>query len=252
MHFLPTILEALRATDKEAPRLCPTWYWGNGSDPVHRLYLEALAATLYPEVYVFWTGPHIVPVKIATAEALEFRNIVKHRIILWDNYLGKWQPSGNTSGTINWKRQRPVQGYWRLHGLNSLGAQSDINSIPVLTSMDYAYNPDEYDPDRSIGQGRLARCMPDRAAQMVLARLVETYPLPDPCRKQISKRKSRSKPTWQSHGLTTSEWQPGIVEDYINQQQLLLRNSEVHFIRCHQLVINFLKNDIRWMREYAE
>ncbi|HOT17967.1 MAG TPA: beta-N-acetylglucosaminidase domain-containing protein [Bacteroidales bacterium] len=244
------LFEALRANDKEASfAFCPTWYWGTGSDPVHRLYLEALAATLYPEVYVFWTGPHIVPVKIATAEALEFRNIVKHRIILWDNYpVNDNHPAIHLGPLTGRDRDlcKVIDGYMS----NSLGAQSDINSIPVLTSMDYAYNPDEYDPDRSIGQV-IAGVTPDRAAQMVLARLVETYPgsLILAGNKSAKGKVGLNPVRDNLMGLLTSGAQPGIVEDYINQQQLLLKELRGSFPDRYQSVINFLKNDIRWMRE---
>jgi hyaluronoglucosaminidase len=160
------LFEALKANDNDASfAFCPTWYWGTGSDPGHRLYLEALADALDPEIYVFWTGPYVVPVHITTAEALEFRRIIKHKIILWDNYPVNDNHPAIHLGPLTGRDKdlcEVVDGYMS----NSMGSQSDINSIPVLTALDYAYNPGEYDPYRSAGQV-IAHMTPDRICQQV-------------------------------------------------------------------------------------
>ncbi len=244
------LFEALKANDKDASfAFCPTWYWGTGSDPGHRLYLEALAGTLDPEIYVFWTGPYVVPVKITTTEALEFKNIVRHRVILWDNYPVNDNHPAIHLGPLTGRDKdlyEVVDGYMA----NSMGLQSDINSIPVITALDYAYNPEEYDPSRSIGQA-IAHLTPDKTRQKVLAKLVEAYPGSLILAENKSAKGNVSLNPIRDNlmGLLTSEADAGIVEDYIYKHQLLLKDLRGSFPDTYQSGINFLKNDIRWMRE---
>ncbi len=58
---------------------------------------------------------------------------------------------------------------------NPLCKQNEINRIPLLTCLDYAWNPAAYDPSRSVGQAilHLADTAPQRT---VLKDLVEAYP----------------------------------------------------------------------------
>lgn len=243
------LFEALKANDKDASfAFCPTWYWGTGSDPGHRLYLEALADALDPEIYVFWTGPYVVPVHITTAEALEFRRIIKHKIILWDNYPVNDNHPAIHLGPLTGRDKdlcEVVDGYMS----NSMGSQSDINSIPVLTALDYAYNPGEYDPYRSAGQV-IAHMTPDRICQQVLAKLVEAYPgsliLAD--NKSGKGDVSRNPVRDNLMRLLTSGTDAGKIEDYIYKYQLLLKEFRGSFPDACQSGISFLNNDIRWMR----
>jgi hypothetical protein len=58
---------------------------------------------------------------------------------------------------------------------NPMCKQNEINRIPLLTCLDYAWNPEAYDPSRSVGQAilYLADTAPQRG---VLKDLVEAYP----------------------------------------------------------------------------
>lgn len=244
------LFKALKANDKDASfAFCPTWYWGTGSDPRHRVYLEVLAGNLDPEIYVFWTGPYVVPVKITTAEALEFRNIIKHRIILWDNYPVNDNHPAIHLGPLTGREKdlcEVIDGYMS----NSMGSQNDINRIPLLTALDYAYNPEEYDPSRSIGQA-IVRLTSDPSGQKFLSKLVEAYPgsLILTGEKSAKGNVSLNPVRNSLMSLLTSEADAGIVENYIYKYQLLLKELRGSFPDTFQTGINFLKNDIRWMRE---
>jgi len=247
------LFEALKANNKEVSFVfCPTWYWGTGSDPRHRIYLEALAGALDPEIYVFWTGPYVVPVRISATEALEFKNIVKHRIILWDNYPVNDNHPAIHLGPLTGRDKElcaVVDGYMS----NSMGLQSDINRIPLLTALDYAYNPKEYDPSRSIGQ-TIVRLTSDPPGQECLSKLVEAYPgsliLNDDLSAKGNVRLNPLRNNLMS--LLTSEADAGIIEDYIYKYQLLLKELRGSFPDTYQSGINFLKKDIRWMREQQQ
>ncbi|HOC00728.1 MAG TPA: beta-N-acetylglucosaminidase domain-containing protein [Verrucomicrobiota bacterium] len=165
----------LRAQDSEAQMIfCPVPYWGDGTNPEHRAYLETLGRDLHPDAYVFWTGDAVVTPRITRQAAESYKSIVRHRLFLWDNY-----PVNDASPTLHLgpvSGRDPdlgevVDGYMS----NPLASQSRINRIPLATCADYAYNPRAYDPRRSIGQAilRLAKTAAQRRA---LEELVETYP----------------------------------------------------------------------------
>ena len=168
-------LRRLRARNPKAEIIfCPTYYWGTGDDPKARAYLQILARELDPDVYVFWTGPQGVSGYITRDSAESYKSLVKHRLIIWDNY-----PVNNDRPTMHLgpltgrdpELCRHADGYMS----NPMCTQNQINRIPLLTCADYAYNPKAYDPARSIGQAilHLADSEEQREA---LKDLVEAYP----------------------------------------------------------------------------
>ena len=163
----------LREKDRDARFIfCATWYGGNGNEPGHVAYLDAVARDLNPEIYLFWTGDTFTRITRAAAESYKQR--VKHRLFLWDNY-----PVNDSWPTLN---LGPVTGRDAdlcdvIEGYisNPMASQNQINRIPLATCADYAYNPKGYDPARSIGQAILHAADTD-AGRGVLLDLVEAYP----------------------------------------------------------------------------
>ncbi|MCX6922308.1 MAG: beta-N-acetylglucosaminidase domain-containing protein, partial [Verrucomicrobia bacterium] len=170
-----TVFARLRAKDPEAQLIfCPTPYWGDGTPPDDRAYLEALGRDMHPDVYVFWTGNAVVTPRITRKAAASYKSIVKHRLFLWDNYpVNDNAPTLHLGPVIGRDPDlgEVIDGYMS----NPLCPQNQINRIPLLTCADYAYNPKAYDPQRSIAQAILqfAETKPQRQA---LKDLVEAYP----------------------------------------------------------------------------
>jgi hypothetical protein len=169
------IFARLRAKDPHAQMIfCPVPYWGDGAKPDDRAYLEALGKELHTDVYVFWTGDTVVAPRITRQAAESYKNIVKHRLFLWDNY-----PVNDSAPTLHLGPvvgRDPalcavIDGYMS----NPLCPQNHINRIPLLTCADYAYNPKMYDPDRSIGQA-IMHLAETESQRNVLKDLVEAYP----------------------------------------------------------------------------
>jgi hypothetical protein len=163
----------LRARDPEAQMIfCPTFYWGDGTDPDARPYLETIARDLHPEVYLFWTGDAVVG-RITRKAAETYRSIAKHRLFLWDNYpVNDGTPTMHL-GPVTGRDPdlcEVIDGYMS----NSMCPQNEANRIPLLTCADYAYNPRAYDPARSIGQAIL-HLGTDDAQRGVFTDLVEAY-----------------------------------------------------------------------------
>jgi len=176
-YMVNTVLARLRMQDPDAQMVfCPGPYYGDGTRPDDHLYLQTLARSLDPNVYVFWTGDgdsSIAP-KITVAAASSYKAAVNHRLFLWDNYpvndehqtLNLGPLTGRESGLCD-----VIDGYMS----NPMATQNQINRIPLATAADYACNPWKYDPSRSIAQ---AICLLEntRARQEVLRDLVEAYP----------------------------------------------------------------------------
>jgi hypothetical protein len=174
-RFVNTIFNRLRAKDPQAQMVfCPGPYWGDGTEPQARPYLETLGRDLRPDVYVFWTGDGVVTPRISRSAAQSYRGVVKHRLFLWDNY-----PVNDGSPTLHLgpvSGRDPdlcevITGYMS----NPLCPQNEINRLPLATCADYAFNPWAYDPARSIGQAILHLAVTGGQRQ-VLKDLVEVYP----------------------------------------------------------------------------
>jgi hypothetical protein len=169
------LLAKLREKDPEAELVfCPVYYMGCGDYADAKPYLTALGRTLHKDVFVFWTGDGVVATRITVNCAGIFKKIINHRVIIWDNYpvndrhpvLHLGPVSGREPGLCE-----IADGYMG----NPLSPQNDINRIPLLTCADYAYNPWDYDPARSIGQAVL-HLADSPAKNSVLKDLVEIYP----------------------------------------------------------------------------
>lgn len=241
--FANRLFERLRANDPDVQLIfCPTWYWGTGADNIHHAYLNELADILHPEIYVFWTGPEIVPTYIHTNEAAAFRQLVRHRLILWDNYpvndnhptmhLGPLTGRDNDLYTI-------IDGYMS----NPMGTQNQINRIPLLTCLDYAYNPVKYDPGRSAAQA-IIHLTREKHLQKILARLVDTYPGSLILMRDTSSRGSVNLNPVRSEFMKLSSCE---ADNYIRNYKILLddfiRASPEDFAPAK----TSLMNDLNWM-----
>jgi hypothetical protein len=165
----------LRRKDGEASLIfCPVYYWGPADAGEAKLYTEALGRALAPDILVFWTGDGVVTPRITRAAAESFRRAVGHRIVIWDNY-----PVNDRTGALHLGpvvgRDRDLDQVAYGYMSNPHSPQNEINRVPLLTCADYAWNPEAYDPARSIGQAIL-HLADSPARRLVLRDLVELYP----------------------------------------------------------------------------
>ena len=169
------LLARLRTQDPKAQLVfCPVYYMGCGDTPDGSAYFDGLSPALAKDVYVFWTGDAVVPPRITMNCASIYGKAAGHRLILWDNYPVNDRHPTLLLGPVTGRDTalpRLVYGYMG----NPLCPQSDINRIPLFTEADYAYNPEAYDPLRSIGQAIL-HLAATPAERLALKHLVELYP----------------------------------------------------------------------------
>ncbi len=174
-RLVNTIFERLRSKDKDVQMIfCPVPYWGDGSRKEDREYLEALAREMHPEVYVFWTGDQVAPARMTARAARSYKAVVRHRLIIWENY-----PVNDASPTLHLGpitgREAELADVADGYMSNPLCPQNQINRIPLLTCADFAWDPAGYDPGRSIGRALLRWGKTDEQRQ-TLKDLVELYP----------------------------------------------------------------------------
>ena len=152
---------------------CPTRYWGDGSGDSAD-YLETLGADLHEDVFLFWTGDAVVTPHITRDAADKYRERCEHRLVVWDNY-----PVNDGSLTLHLGpvtgRDPDLRDVCYGYMSNPLNSESQINRVPLMTCMDYAYNPWDYDPARSIGQAIL-HVGATQEQRAVLKDLVELFP----------------------------------------------------------------------------
>jgi len=174
-RLVNTIFSRLRTVDSSAQFVfCPTICWGDGTNREHRDYLEALASEMHPNVYVFWNGDSPVTPRVTRIAAEGYKRVIKHRLFLWDNY-----PVNDGSPTLHLgpvSGREPdlcevIDGYLS----NPMHAQNQINRLPLATCADYAFDPRNYNPARSIGHAILWLGK-TRQQQRALKDLVEAYP----------------------------------------------------------------------------
>ena len=185
--LLNEILQRLRKRDREAQLVfCPTWYAGTGEaaketpnrlgsgDTPGQRYTRTLAQKLDPDIYLFWTGSEVCPLTISKEDALKYRALARHRLLLWDNYPVNDQHASLHLGPV---RGRGADLAEVLSGYigNALSFQNEANRIPMLTIADYLWNPRAYDPERSIGQ-TIAHLGETEEQREALRDLVELYP----------------------------------------------------------------------------
>ncbi|MBI5380765.1 MAG: beta-N-acetylglucosaminidase domain-containing protein [Opitutae bacterium] len=173
------LFRRLRAHDPAAQFIfCPTFYSGPGlgqppSPLEERTYLETLKRELHPEIFVFWTGDAVVG-KITRRAAESYRAAVGHRLFLWDNYPVNDGYAALHLGPVVGRDpdlNAVVEGYMS----NPHRQQNEINRLPLATCADYAYNPQAYDPVRSIGQA-IWLFTASAEQRQILADLVDAYP----------------------------------------------------------------------------
>ena len=218
------LLDILRVKDPDAQMIfCPTYYRLTAKNIVkEREYLHALNEYLPKDIYVFWTGG-AKNRTVTKDEAQTFKDLVGRRMIFWDNY-----PVNNASQTIS---LGPVIG--RDAGIaeiadgymaNPMWPQVSLNRLPLMTAADYAYNPWNYDPKRSIATAvsKLTE-NPDQAG--TLRELIYLYP-----GKILHNKESGFNPFVDKFNqITKIEHSEFIAKIYIRHAENVLDKMNAHF-----------------------
>lgn len=181
------VFRRLRAQNPQAQFIfTPTWYAGTGQsgtetparlgtgDTAGIRYTKEIAEKLDRQIYLYWTGPEVCSLTITREDAEAYKALAKHRLFIWDNY-----PCNDAKPTL---QLGPLMGrdpelFTLAEGYisNPLSPQDEANQIPMLTIADYLWNPEAYDPGRSIGQA-VAHLGKTAGERLALKGLVDLYP----------------------------------------------------------------------------
>ncbi|TYR32632.1 hypothetical protein FXV77_18670 [Sphingobacterium phlebotomi] len=174
--FVNSFYQRLKKINPHAQLIfCPTIYsssYNSHGVNDNEKYLRTIAGELHPEIYCFWTGDGIVGA-VSTAKAKEFKEIIGHRLIIWDNYPVNDAYQAMHMGPLV-LRDKDLHELCDGYIANAMYTQSEFNRIPTYSCGDYALNPAEYDPLKSIGQAILHQT-DNREQAETLRDVVEVY-----------------------------------------------------------------------------
>lgn len=146
-HLLNRFLHEFIETHPGAAPLItvPTEYYQSGSSP----YRETFAASVDPDILVYWTGFNITPGKITSAEADRISEIFKHELLIWDNYpVTDYIPQRVLLGPLEGRDADLADHH--VHGLTANPMEhAEASKIALYTIADYTWNPGAYDAMRS-------------------------------------------------------------------------------------------------------
>lgn len=173
--FTNKLYEALLENDPEAKMIfCPTWYWGSTTkDPDKKAYLVEISEYLRKDIPCFWTGNDIVSTTVDIFDAMEYKSIIGHELILWDNYPVNDFNNSLHLGPITGRDTKLNEVLYGIMG-NPM-RDNKMNRLPLFTMADYAHNPEEYDPSNSIVQA-IKTISENPAQEEVLKQLINFYP----------------------------------------------------------------------------
>lgn len=122
----------------------PTEYYQDGATP----YRSALARQLDPAVEVAWTGVGVVPRTITGHELAGARAAFGHPLVTMDNYpVNDYAQDRIFLGPYTGRAPAVAAGSAAL--LATAMQQPAASRIPLFTTADFAWNPDDYRPEAS-------------------------------------------------------------------------------------------------------
>jgi hypothetical protein len=147
----------------------PTTYaqaWGR------RDYIRELGAGVNRDVPMVWTGPDTFSPAITVAQAQEWGEFLKRKPLVWDNFpVNDSEPWRLHLGPLRGREAglaEATAGYFS----NPMN-QARASMMPLATVADYLWNPNAYDPERSLAQAVVDQYGQD--GERRLAPFLKTY-----------------------------------------------------------------------------
>ena len=112
-------------------------------------YFKELSEKLAEGVYIMWTGPLVCSLEISYDAASKVSKLSQNRLLVWDNYpVNDYARNRLNMGPL---RGRDPKLHEVIHGFffNPMN-EAHASQIPLATAADYTWNPEEYEPDRSL------------------------------------------------------------------------------------------------------
>lgn len=247
-RMVNALLKKIRKANPKAQMVfCPTVYASSYnvqgiSD--NAAYLRTLAKELDKDVYCFWTGDYVCG-PVTEAKAKEFKELIGHRLIIWDNYPVNDGHQAMHLGPVV-QREPGLAAYCEGYMANAMRTQSQFNRIPTYTVADYALDPVNYDPAASVGQAILHLSNTKEQAQ-TLAGAVDIYygfllsKAVHNCGFNTA-RAAFQNLLAQQHGYIAAS-------GFVNKLKQVSKDLGAYFPGMYAAEIKTIDTDIRWMEE---
>ena len=240
-NFTNRLYAALKEQDPDCHFIfCPTWYRGKDVDvPEKRLYLEQLAETLDKDIFVFWVGYHTVSPEISVEDVLRYKEVVKHEMILWDNY-----PVNDYHNTMY---VAPLMGREsgiceHLYGMMANPMRDNrMTRLPLYTMADFMNNPYDYDPEASLAKA-IDFVTESPAEAEVMESLVKYY-----SSNQAHGNRSTKYNNVRSEFERLLGEEPSAAAAYMKGLEELYQRLQSTFPDSYALSKAIIKNDLEWM-----
>ena len=245
-QFVNRLYGDLRRNDPDCKMIfCPTWYRGKDVDnPLRRPYLDAMADMLDPEVFVFWTGEKVVSPTVSAADVRKYKSVVRHRIILWDNY-----PVNDFYNTLF---PGPLTGRdadicEELYGMMSNPMRDPhLNRLPLSTIADYMNAPYSYNEDKAFRHAvrRISRNRKDREAFTLLAEMYTS---------NMAAGQDKT-----SYNAVREKFSQALWEDRAAAASMVEKLKSVHdylasaYHDTYKVSLNIIRKDLEWMQARME
>ncbi|MBM3500072.1 MAG: hypothetical protein FJX74_15560, partial [Armatimonadetes bacterium] len=130
----------------------PPYYWipaGNHQE-AGEADLRTIGANIPPEVHLVWTGPVVRSAAITEAQVRAYTDFIGRRPFLWDNtlYMHHNPPSYMLDAFVTKYPDR----FWELNdtGVHYNAGGGEVYKVGLMTTADYLWNPERYDPQASL------------------------------------------------------------------------------------------------------
>jgi hypothetical protein len=152
-HLINELYSRLQARYPDCELLVvPPYYWipaGNYREP-GEADLRTIGASVPPEVHLVWTGPVVRSATITAEEVQAYTDLIGRKPFLWDNtlYMHHNPPSYMLDAFVTKYPER----FWELNdtGVHYNAGGGEIYRIGLMTTADYLWRPERYEPEASL------------------------------------------------------------------------------------------------------
>lgn len=121
--------------------------------PFYR-YLSYVSKNISNEIFIVWCGPYVRSRKITEEDLSDWTKNLSGRVpFLWDNTIYSHYPFTSTSMLTAWDNELPEK-FYEITAGNGMLINSDANSemgvVGIITSNDYLWDPEMYNPEKSL------------------------------------------------------------------------------------------------------
>jgi len=161
----------------------PPYYWipkGN-YQAQGEADLRTIGASVPKDVHLVWTGPVVRSAQITEEQVKAYADLIGRPPFLWDNtlYMHHSPPSYLLDAFVT---KYPAR-FWELDdtGVHYNAGGGEVYKVGLMTTADYLWNPEQYDPEQSLRRALHQATGSEEAVEACLAfrdayyRIYDTY-----------------------------------------------------------------------------